>query len=166
MGIFNNRKKEELSLKEKVGLLADIEENFSELEAKLKAFFNKGKESIKNKDGNIIRFDKARISRIDDKDPLVTIYNLRDPYKRTVLTSVGVIKINFNLFYEKEKSFNCEVELLAVDDNGTSRWSLIYWIKKHKSTRKYPRVFSSLGEDGLFFAIKDMVVKNSHLSYS
>jgi hypothetical protein len=45
------------SKKEVIDLQADIAKNFSDLEAKLKASFNKGKDPIKNKDGNIIKFD-------------------------------------------------------------------------------------------------------------
>jgi hypothetical protein len=68
-------------------------------------------------------------------------------------------------FYEDKKSFKYNTWLLAVDDNGVARWALIYVIKKHDASQKYPRVFNSLAEDGLFFAIKEMVIEHSHRSY-
>lgn len=163
-----------VSEQELVGLEADIHEHYGEFIAKLQAEFNKGKNEVKNKSGRFIKFIGGKLKDVTDLDQF-GVHSLKDPSKRKLILSVKGINLTFVLTDTKGSSITSKYEvpvndiyqinLLPVDDNGIHRWSVLYYIVGRGVYLPYARKFTSLSEDGLFFAVRDLVVKNSAGSY-
>ncbi|MBI4152822.1 hypothetical protein HY495_03865 [Candidatus Woesearchaeota archaeon] len=175
MGLFGFGKKKGavVSKRELVGLEADLHENYPKLIARLQVEFNKN-EGIKNKWGRFIKFYTGELETLKSPDlrySSAALFVSKDKSRRNFIWNVKSVVLIFFLegipkSWIKNK-YDIPIEdlhhifLLPVYDHNVPCWGILYQIRNTGVYRSYAQKFTSLSEDGLFIAVRDLVVNNS-----
>lgn len=159
MGFFDRfrRKKPAATIQEVVGLQADIAQNYNRFIGQLQSFYRKGEEHQKNKKDQEVEFKKAQLREVDDL--IIKVFRINS--QKEVLRNVRQIALYFNVFWQKDKSYDYEIDLIPVHDDGQEKWSILYKIHRLGKSQVHPKFFERLDDLDLFQAITKIIYENT-----